>query len=192
METDAGPLSARITRDHLSGSLCYTGTSINRTKVPSSLPPIPELPDLQMESPTYSHSSSDTGDTHWSAWTDQGVDEDYLPLLVKDTKLQVYFLRMEMTLRVIHHAAIHAEAIKLTRDMLTNSMDVGSSIQTVAETLARAGYRKAEYSRSCALVAHEIFCQLRSISDEASQSFRDHLIGAVMKVFDGYYLKVFT
>lgn len=142
-----------------------------------------------MESPTLSQFSCDTSDTNSSpgAWH---VDEDYLPLQAKDPKLQVYFVRMEKTLRTCHPAAIQAEATNLTRDIVANPSDTASSIRTVAETLAKAGYRKVEYSRSCALVAHEIFCQLQSASHDASISFRDRLIGDVMKVFDGYYLKV--
>ena len=166
---------------------------MNRTKASSSLPPIPELPDYQMESPTYSQSSCDTSETHWGAgsWAEQKIDEDYLPLLVKDTKLQLYFLRMELALRPFHPAAIQAEAVNLTREIVAKPTEIASSIQTVAETLARAGYRKVESSRSCALIALEVFYQLRSISESAGDSFRGCLIGAVMKVFEGYYLKVF-
>lgn len=167
---------------------------MSRTKPSFCLPPIPELPDSQMESPTYSQSSCDTGDVYCrpGARVDQRTDEDYLPLLVKDAKLQVYFFRMENTLRTHHTAAIHAEAVKLVQDIVTNPTDIASSIQTAAETLARAGYRKVEHSRSCALVAQEVFYQLRSISDGASDSFRGCLINAVMRVFEGHYLKVST
>jgi len=80
--------------------------------------------------------------------------------------------------------------MKLARDIVSKPADVQTSIQTVAETLAKAGCRKVEYSRSCALVAREVFCQLRSGSRDASTSFRDCLIGSVMKIFDGYYFKV--
>lgn len=118
------------------------------------------------------------------------ANEDHLPLQVKDPKLQAYFFRMEKTLRVCHSAAVRAEAMNLTRDIVAKPTDVASSIRTVAETLARAGRRKVEYSRSCALVAQEIFCELRSISFDASVMFRSCLVDAVMKVFDGYYLKV--
>lgn len=197
MGTGADPLSGQITRDHLSGLLHYTvpqGTTISRTKLSFNLPPIPEHPDSQMESPAHSHSSCDTGDSHWGAgaWVDRSFDEVHLPLLVKDTKLQVYFSRMERALSTCHPAAIHAEAVNLTQDIVAKPTDVGSSIQTVAETLAKAGCRKVEYSRSCAFIAHEVLHQLRSISDSASDLFRGCLIGAVMKVFEGHYLKVFT
>jgi hypothetical protein len=191
------PFSAQITRNHQPGLLYYTGpqgATIGRANVSSSLPPIPEVPDSRMESPTYSQSSCDTSETHWSsgAWMDRRVDEDYLPLLVKDTKLQVYFMRMEKALSTFHPAAIHAEAMNLTGDMVANTTDVASSVRTTAETVARAGYRKVEYSRSCALIAQEIFYQLRSVSEHASEMFREFLIGAVMNVFDGYYLNVFA
>ena len=193
MGKDTDSLSARITR----GSLYFTvpqGRTTSHTNVSPSLSPIPELPDSQMESPTPTQSSCDTGDTHWGSgdWMDRQVDEDCLPLLVKDTKLQVYFWRMEMTLRTHHPDAILAEAVNLARDVMVNPTEVASSIQTVAETIARAGYQKVEHSRSCAFIAHDIFYQLRSISENASDSFRECLVSAVMKVFDRYYLKVFT
>lgn len=193
MKKDAVPLSAQVVGDHSSGVVYYT-VSQGRTTSCTTLPSIPEFPESQMESPTYSQSSSDTGDTHWStdAYMGRRVDEDYLPLIVKDSKLQAYFYRMEMTLRVFNPATIHAEAANLTREIVARPTDVGSSIQTAAETLVRAGYRKVECSRSCALIAHEIFYQLRSISDSASDSFRDCLIGAVTEIFEGYYLKVFA
>jgi hypothetical protein len=165
---------------------------MTHTKVTSRPPPIPELPISPMDSPASSHLSSSTSDTGSSpgAWGDRYVDEDYLPLQIKDAKLQVYFFRMEKTLHTCHPAALHAEAVNLIRDIVANSADVESSIRTVAETLAKAGYRKVEYSRSCALIAHDIFCQLQSTSHDASISFRDCLIGAVMRVFDRHYLNV--
>ena len=165
---------------------------MGHTKIPSRLPSIPELPNPSMESPASSQFSSSTSDAGSSpgVYVDWHVEEDQLPLQPKDPKLQVYFFRMEKALRTCHPAALHAEAMKLTRDILATPADVESSIQTAAGAIARAGYRKVEYSRSCALIAHEIFCQLQSTSHDASISFRDCLIGAVMKVFDGYYLKV--
>ena len=166
---------------------------MNHNKTLSRLPSIPEIPN-SMGSPYSSQFSSDASDTGSSpgAWMDQRVDEDYLPLQVKDPKLQAYFFLMEKALRSCHPAALHVEAEKFTRDILAKPADIESSIRTAAETLARAGYRKVEYSRSCALVAHEIFCRLQSTSHAASVLFRDCLVGAVMKVFDGYYLKVRT
>lgn len=199
MEQDASAVSvsAQIMRDHSSGLLCYTiaqGTTMSHTKTPSRLPTIPELPNSPMESPASSQFSSDTSDAGSSpgAYVDRRVDEDYLPLQTKDPKLQAYFFRMERTLRTCHPAALHAEAVKLMQDIVANTSGVESSIRTVVDTLVKAGHRKVEYSRSCALIAHEIFCQLQSISHDASISFGDRLIGAVMKVFDGYYLKVTT
>jgi len=167
---------------------------MNLTKVSSRPPPIPELPNPPMDSPISSQFSSDASDTGSSpgAYVDRYVDEDHLPLQVKDPKLQVYFFRMEKTLRTCHPAALSAEAVNLTRDIVSKPADVQSSIRTVAETLAKAGYRKAEYSRSCALIAHEIFCQLQSTSRDASALFKGCLIDSVMEVFDGYYLKVTT
>lgn len=164
------------------------------TKTSSRPPPIPKLSDSLMGSPTLSQYSSDTSDTGSSpgVYVNRHVDENRLPLQAKDPKLQVYFFRMEKALRTCHPAALHAEAANLTRDIVANPTDVTSSIRTVAETLAKAGYRKVEYSRSCALIAREIFCQLQSTLYDASILFRDCLIGAVMKVFDGYYLKVMT
>jgi len=137
----------------------------------------------------YSSNSSDTGSSP-GIRADGCVDETRLPLQTKDPKLQAYFFRMERALYTCHPAAIHAEALNLTRDILAESTDVTSLIRTAAETLAKAGYRKVEYSRSCALIAHEIFYQLQSISYDASVSFKDFLIGAVMKVFDDRYHKV--
>ena len=197
MQKDTSAVSAQISRDHLSGYLCYTisqGTTMGHTKLSSRPPPIPELPNSLMDSPTSSQFSSDTSDTGSSpgGYMDRHVDEDRLPMQTKDPKLQVYFFRMEKALRTCHPAALHAKAVSLTQDITANHTDSASSIRTVAETLARAGCRKVEYSRSCALIAHEIFCQLQSTSHDASISFRDCLIGAVMKVFDGHYLKVTT
>lgn len=145
-----------------------------------------------MESPTYSWSSCDTSDPGSSpgSWVDHQADEDYLPLQVKDPKLQAYFFRMEKTLRTCHPAAVQAEAVNLIRDIVARPTEVASSIQTVAETLAKAGCHKVEYSRTCALIAHEIFHQLRSTSFDASTSFNDYLVDAVMRMFDGYYLGV--
>lgn len=190
--------TAQITRRQPPRLLYTTGpqgaTHIGHTHASYSLPPIPEVPDSQMESPTYSQSSCDTSETHWSAGasTDGRGNDDHLHLLVKDTKLQLYFMRMERELCTCPPAAIDAEVVKLTREIMAKPTEVGTSIQTAAETVARAGYRKVEYSRSCALLAYEIFYQLGSVSDDASGLFRDHLIGTVMKVFEGHYLNVFT
>ena len=163
------------------------------TKIPSWSPPIPELPTSLLESPASSQFSSDASDTGSSpgVCVDQHVYEDQLPLLTKDPKLQAYFFRMDKTLRTCHSAALHAEAVKLTRDIVADPADVESSIRIVAKTLAKAGHRKVEYSRSCALIAHEIFCQLRSTLHDASV-FVECLVGAVMDIFDGYYLGVTT
>lgn len=195
MGKDTDPLSTQITRDHMSGLHCYTvssGTTINHTKLSSQPPSVPPLPNAQMESPTYSYSSCDTSDASSSpgSWTDPQFNEGHLPLQVKDPKLQVYFFRMEKTLRTCHPAAIQAEALNLAQEIVANPVNIGTSIRTVAETLAKAGCRKVEYSRTCGLIAHEIFHQLRSTSLDASASFRDCLIDVVMRVFDGYYLGV--
>jgi len=165
---------------------------MNRTKIPSWPPPIPELPTSLMESPTSSQFSSDASDTGSSpgACVDRHVYEDHLPLMTKDPKLQAYFFLMERTLRTCHPAALHAEAVNLTRDIVAKPADVESSIRTVAQTLAKAGYRKVEYSRSCALVAREIFCQLKSTSHDASILFMECLTSAVVEIFDRYYLRV--
>ena len=165
---------------------------MSHTTVSSWPSSIPEPPSSLMESPTilqYSPDSSVTGSSP-DTRVDGYVDEDRLPLLPKDPKLQVYFIRMEKALRTCHPAAIHAEVVNLARDIVGERTDVTSSIGTVAETLVKAGCRKVEYSRSCALIAHEIFSQLESTSHDASISFKDSLIGAVMKVFDGHYFKV--
>jgi hypothetical protein len=121
---------------------------------------------------------------------EQRVDDDRLVLLEKDPKLQSYFFRMERALRTCEPAAIQAQVTNLMRDITANPPEVASSIQAVAEKLAKAGYRKVEYSRSCALIARDIFRQLQSTSQSASNSFRDHLSGAVTEAFKGYYLKV--
>lgn len=195
MAKGTDPLSAQIARDHLSGLLCYNvsqGKTMSHTQASSRPPPTSEFPTSHMESPTLSQFSCDTSDTNSSpgAWPDQHIDQDHLPLQVKDAKLQVHFFRMEKTLRTCHPAAVYAEAVNLTKEIVAGPVDVASSIQTVAETLTRAGCRRVEYSRSCALIAHEIFCQLQSTSYDASISFRDSLIHAAMKLFEGYYLKV--
>ena len=195
MENPANTLSAQIKRDHSSGFLCYTmsqGTMMSHTKVSSRPPPTPEPPMIMMQSPTVSQYSSDTSDAGLSPGirVDRHADEDRLPLQAKDSKLQAYFFRMERALRTCHPAALCAEAVNLTSDIVTKPMDVASSIRGVAESLTKAGYRKVEYSRSCALIAHEVFCQLRSTSSDAGILFRDSLIDEVMKVFEGYYFKV--
>ena len=82
------------------------------------------------------------------------------------------------------------EATNLARDIVAKPADIESSIRTVAETISKAGCRKVEYSRSCALIAHEIHCQLQSTSHNASVLFSDCLVSAVMTVFDRHYLKV--
>lgn len=165
---------------------------MNHIRTPSYTLPTPTLPNFQMESPTYSQFSCDTSDTGSSpgSWMDHQANEDHLPLQVKDPKLQAYFFRMEKTLRVCLPAAVHAEAMNLTCEIVAKPTDVASSIRTVAETLARAGRRKVEYSRSCALIASEIFRELRAISFDAGVSFRNCLVDAVMEAFDGYYLGV--
>ena len=167
---------------------------MNHTRTPSYTLPTPTLPNFQMESPTYSQFSCDTSDTGSSpgSWMDHQANEDHLPLQVKDSKLQAYFFRMEKTLRVCLPAAVHAEAMNLTREIVAKPTDVACSIRAVAETLARAGRRKVEYSRSCALIASEIFRELRAISFDAGVSFRSCLVDAVMEAFDGYYLGVTT
>ena len=164
------------------------------TKIPTWSPPAPELPSSLMESPSSSQFSSDASDTGSSprACVDQHVYEDHLPLLAKDPKLQAYFFRMEKTLRTCNSAALHTEAVKLTRDIVAKPAEIESSIRIVAKTLAKAGYRKVEYSRSCATIAHEVFCQLQSTSHDASVSFMECLLDAVMGIFDGYYLGVTT
>jgi len=165
---------------------------MNHAKVSSWPPSIPEALNSLMESPTISQFSSDTSETgsNPGTWADGYADEDQLPLQTKDPKLQAYFFRMEKALRTCHPAALHAEAVNFTREIVSEPADVQSSIRTAAKTLAKAGYRKVEYSRSCALIAREIFCELQSTSHDASISFRDCLIGSVMKVFNEYYLKV--
>jgi len=183
-------------RVHSSGFSYYTTspTTINHTKATSWPPPVPELPSSLIDSPASSQFSSDASDTGGSpeVWGSQNVYEDQLPLLTKDPKLQAYFFRMEKTLRTCHPTALHAEAVNLTRDIVAKPADVESSVRTVAKTLAKAGYRKVEYSRSCALIAQEIFCQLQSTLPDASISFMECLVGAVMEIFDGYYLGVTT
>jgi len=179
----------------MSGLLSYTisqGTSTSQTKVSSWRHPIPELSNSPMNSPTISQYSSGTSDTGSSPGTrvDRHVHENPLPRQPKDPKLQVYFYRMEKNLRTCHPAEIHTEVVNLAQDILDKPTDAGSSVQSIAETLAKAGCRKVEYSRTCALMAHEIFCQLQSTSHGTSISFMDSLISAVMKVFDGYYLNV--
>ena len=179
----------------MSGLHAYTisqGTSTSQTKVTSWRSLVRETSNSLMGSPTISQYSSGTSDTGSSPGTrvDQHVYEYQLPIQPRDTTLQLYFHRMEKNLRTCHPTAIHTEAVNLARDILDKPMDAGSSIQSVVETIVKAGCRKVEYSRSCALVAHEIFCQLQSTSHEASISFRDSLISAVMKIFDGYYFKV--
>ena len=165
---------------------------MSQAEVSSRPPPIPKPLRSLMDSPTISQYSSGTSDTGSSPGTyvDRHIDEDHPVLQPKDSKLQVYFFRMEKTLRTCHPAALHAEAVSLTEDILAKPTDVASSIRSVAGILAKAGCRKVEYSRSCALIVHDIFCQLQSTSHEASISFRDCLISAVMKVFDGHYHKV--
>ena len=165
---------------------------MSQAKVSSWPRSIPKPPNSLMDSPTISQYSSGTSDAGSSPGTyvDRHVDEDRLPLQPKDSKLEVYFFRMRKNLDICHPAALYAEAVNLTQDILAKPTDVASSIRAVAETLVKAGCRKIEYSRSCALIAHEIFCQLQSTSHDASISFKDSLVGAVMKVFDGYYLKV--
>ena len=190
MGQDTNAVSAQIMRDHSSGHLCYAtfqGTTMRHTETSSRPSPTPDLPTSPVNF-QFPFGVSDTGPSS-GAWVDQHADEYRLPLQTKDPKLQAYFFLMEKTLRTCHPAALHAEAVNLTRDIVAKPTDVESSIRTVAETLAKAGYRKVEYSRSCALIAHEIFCQLQSTSHNASISFRDCLIDAVMNVFDGYYLK---
>jgi len=159
-------------------------------KVSSRPLPIPAFPN----SPASSQFSSGTSDTGSSPGVrmDRNAYEDRLPLRAKDSKLQVYFFRMDNALRTCHPAMLHAEALNLTRDIVTESADITSQTQAVAETLAKAGCRRVEYSRSCAIIAHEIFWQLQSTSHDASILFRDYLIDVVMKVFDGYYLRVIT
>jgi hypothetical protein len=190
VEYSDSALSAQITPDHFSGLSTYTisqGTTIRQIKV-SPQPPF--TPKRHMDSPTISQYSSDTSDTGSSPGTYADWQaEEQLPLQPKDSKLQAYFYRMEVNLRTCHSAALQAEAANFTRDILAKPTDV-SSIRGVAETLAKAGYRKIEHSRSWALIAHDIFCQLQSTSHDASVSFRDSLVDAVMEVFDGYYLKV--
>lgn len=187
----------QYTRDHTSGFPYYTtsqGTTKNHTKATPWSPSIHELPNSLIDSPASSQFSSDASDTGASpdAWADQHVYEDHLPLLTKDPKLQAYFFRMEKTLRTCHRAAIHAEAVNLTRDIVAKPADVETSVRMVATTLAKAGHRKVEYSRSCALIAHEIFCQLQSTLPDASTSFMECLVGAAMEIFDGYFLGVTT
>ena len=164
---------------------------MSHSKTASWPPPIPELPSSLIDSPASSQFSSDASDSP-DACVDQHVYDDHLPLLTKNPKLQAYFFRMEKTLRTCNRASIHAEAANLTRDIVAKPADVESSVRMVAKTLAKAGYRKVEYSRSCALVAHEIFCQLQSTLPDASISFVECLVGAVMEIFDGYYLGVTT
>jgi len=188
-------VSAQIRQDHRTGLLSYTISreiSTSQTKLTSWRYPIPEPPNSSMNSPTISRYSSGTSDTGSSPGTrvDQHVYENHLPMQPRDPKLQLYFHRMEKKLRTCHPTAIHTEAVNLARDILDKPADAGSSIRSVAETIVKAGYRKVEYSRSCALIAHEIFCQLQSTSHGTSISFRDSLISAVMEVFDGYYFKV--
>lgn len=188
-------VSAQIRQDYMSGLLCYTvsrGISTSQTKLTSWRPPIPEPPNSLMNSPTISRYSSDTSDTGSSPGTpvDQHVYENNLPMQRKDPKLQLHFLQMEKKLRTCHPTTIHTEAVNLARDILDKPADAGSSIRSVAETIVKAGCQKVEYSRSCALIAHEIFCQLQSTLHGTSIWFRDSLISAVMKVFDGHYLQV--
>lgn len=180
-------------QDYSSGFPYYSTpqrtTTMNYAKRPSW--PL-AVPEFSMGSPTFSHFSSDTSETGSSpgACVDRHVDVDQLPLQTKDPKLQAYFFRMEKTLRTCHPNALHAETANLTRDIVANPTDIESSIRTVAEALAKAGCRKVEYSKSCAVIANKIFHQLRSTSHDAGASFAECLIGAVMKTFDGYYLKV--
>lgn len=164
---------------------------MSHTKVSSAPAPTSELPNPTMESPISSE-SSDTSDASSSPGTsvEWPIDEDRLPLERKDPKLQAYFFRMERALRTCHPAALHAEAVNLAQGIDPEAVDLLPSVEAVAEMVAKAGCRKVEYSRSCALVAREIFYQLQSTSQATSISFRDCLIGSAMKVFNKHYVKV--
>jgi len=164
---------------------------MSQAEVSSWPPPVPGYFNYLMDSPTTSQYSPDTSDAGSSPGicVDRHVDEDRIPPRPRDPALQAYFLQMEKSLRTCHPAALRAEAENLTRDILAEQTDVASSIRSMAEKLAKAGCRKVEYSRSCAFIAHEVFCQLQSTSHDASISFRDFLVSAVMKVFGEYYHK---
>lgn len=195
MVNPVDPLAARISLDQRSGLLYYTmakGTSIGDTAVRSRSHLTLERSDSRMEPSAmfqYSSGITDTGSS-LGIYADQYVEEDPLPRLEKDSTLQLYYIHMQRALRTCHPVALCAETSKLWEDVATKGDDVKVSMPRMAGTLAGAGCRKIEYSRSCALIAHGILCQVQEISPTGADLFVESLVGAVMEVFDQHYLKV--
>lgn len=132
--------------------------------------------------PEPSPGTSDTADRYFK--------EDPLPLEVKDTHLQLYYVHMQWALRTCHPMLLGDEVSNLMDTLEVEGDHAESSIPRLAKILAQAGYQKIEYSRSCALVAYEIHRRVRSISPAASELFVRSLVCAVTEVFRGYYFEV--
>lgn len=191
MPISVSPLAAQISSDRRCGLSYFTlsqGTSIASAEARSWSCSTSELPNSRTESPATSRYSSRTSDTGSSPDTslDQGVGKILLPLVVKDSKLQLHYIHMQKALRTCHPAALLAETSNLMPDLMAEPDDVASSMRRVAETLTKAGCSKIEYTRSCALIAHAIFCQVRSVSLEEAGLFGNSLVGAVNGLFNEY------
>ena len=188
MARSVDPLTAKISSDRFRGLSCFTisqGTSIASAEASSRSCSTSEHSKSPTKSRAVSQYSSGTSDTGSSPGTypSQCIEIDCPPLILKDTALQLYYIHMQKALRTCHPAALRAETSILTRGLRAEPDDS----PRVAKIIAKAGCRKIEYSRSCALIAHGIFCQ---VSPEEASLFGKSLVDAVMEVFESYYLGV--
>lgn len=105
--------------------------------------------------------------------------------------LQAHFFHMQRTLNTCHPGEIRAEALKLIQKLNATSSD--KTLETVHDIAIRVfggGWRSLEYSRSFALLAHEISSELRFTSWAMMKAFQEDLLNLVDIKFKKCSLKV--
>ncbi|OCH86306.1 hypothetical protein OBBRIDRAFT_738240 [Obba rivulosa] len=114
-------------------------------------------------------------------------------LLPLDPQLQLYFHRMQSILpNTCHPLEIHAESRKIVSCILayTDVDDRALALTLWARALPLAGSACLEYSRSIAILVHDIVTELRRKSPKCAAKFEDELEAHVKKVFGMTWNKV--
>lgn len=116
-----------------------------------------------------------------------------IPLVPLHPQLQIYFHRMQSILsNTCHPLEIRAETRSIVSSILSrnNTEDRALAIVLWVKALYLAGGAVIEYSRTVAILAHDIVTELKCKSSKSAEKFEDELVFYVKRVFQMTWDKV--
>ncbi|KAI0938360.1 hypothetical protein AcW1_001896 [Taiwanofungus camphoratus] len=104
-----------------------------------------------------------------------------IPLIPLDSHLQAYFLKMERTARnTCHPREIHTEAVRIVNTVGPRGLE---DIPRWVKTLFFAGIARLDYSRTIAVLVHDLLAELLWRSWQCNQLLRDELVNLARTAF---------